>query len=58
MSKNETNSSIGCTVDDCEYHDSSDYCTLDKIMVVKTDSMEDVTAQEATDCGSYESKER
>ncbi|PKM50076.1 MAG: DUF1540 domain-containing protein [Firmicutes bacterium HGW-Firmicutes-7] len=52
-----TNSSIGCTVDECKYHDSTDYCTLDHIDVVKSETMENVESQEATDCGSFEQKE-
>lgn len=56
MIHNETNTSIGCTVSDCEYHDSSDYCTLEQIQVVKNNTMSNVTSKEATDCGSYESK--
>ncbi|PKM95830.1 MAG: DUF1540 domain-containing protein [Firmicutes bacterium HGW-Firmicutes-1] len=55
--KNSTNNSIGCTVTDCRYHDTTDYCTLDHIDVVKSETMEDVAAQEATDCGSYELKD-
>jgi len=53
---NHTNSSIGCTVKDCKYHDKSDYCTLDHIVVVKSDTMDNVKSQESTDCGSYEHK--
>lgn len=52
-----TNTSIGCTVTDCRYHDDTDYCTLEHIEVVKSDTMENVKSQESTDCGSYEHKD-
>lgn len=49
------NDSIECTVNECKYHSkNADYCTLNKIKVVKNDSM--VETQEATDCGSFEMK--
>lgn len=52
-----TNRSIGCTVSDCKYHDKSDYCTLEQIQVVKSDTMSNMKSQESTDCGSYEAKD-
>ena len=48
----EHNSSIGCSVTECKFHcKQDDYCTLDKIQVVKNSG----TAQkvEHTDCGSF-----
>lgn len=47
-----TNQSIQCTVDECQYHaKSQDYCTLDSINVVKHQNR--ATSQEETDCGSF-----
>lgn len=49
----EKNQSIGCTVQQCKYHDKgSDYCTLDQIMV-GTHEM-NPTVPECTDCNSFE----
>lgn len=49
------NSSIGCTVCECKHHCKDDnYCTLDKIQVVKNNS--DAHCCECTDCGSFEKK--
>ncbi|MFT8313504.1 MAG: DUF1540 domain-containing protein [Clostridium sp.] len=47
------NDSIGCTVTECKYNDRTDnYCTLQKIEVVKHESVAKTT--ECTDCGSFE----
>lgn len=47
------NSSIGCTVNECKYNDRSDnYCTLQKIEVVKHESI--ANTAECTDCGSFQ----
>ena len=49
------NKSIGCTIDECKYHAKNEsYCSLDHINVVKHENK--ATNQEATDCGSFESK--
>lgn len=49
------NSSIGCTVTECKYHCKDDnYCTLNKIEVVKHESVAKTT--ECTDCGSFEAQ--
>lgn len=46
------NSSIGCTVSECKFHCKEDnYCTLDKIQVVKHSATADCS--ECTDCGSF-----
>ncbi len=46
------NSSIGCSVTECNYHCKEDnYCTLDKIDVVKHTQKADTI--ESTDCGSF-----
>lgn len=46
------NSSIGCNVSECEYHcKEDDYCTLEKINVVKHSQRADTV--ESTDCGSF-----
>lgn len=52
--RQKTNSSIGCTVTQCKYHDSSDYCTLDQIQVISNNTASDDNTTEVTDCGSYE----
>ncbi len=55
MDKNKMstpNMHIGCNVNECKYHGrDQDYCTLDKIMVVKH---HDAKTVECTDCGSFE----
>lgn len=51
------NSSIGCNVTECKHHcKDDDYCTLDKINVVKNNKIQHFvgTNQENTDCGSFE----
>lgn len=49
----EKNTSIGCTVQQCKYHNKSeDYCTLDKIMVGTHEMNPKVP--ECTDCKSFE----
>ncbi|MDF2655671.1 MAG: hypothetical protein K0R19_2145 [Bacillota bacterium] len=46
------NSSIGCDVTECRFHCKEDnYCTLDKIQVVKHSQKADTV--EHTDCGSF-----
>ena len=53
--KMDHNSSIGCTVTECKYHCKDDnYCTLNKIEVVKHESVAKTT--ECTDCGSFEAQ--
>lgn len=47
------NKSIGCTVIQCKYHDTSDYCTLKHIDVVTSDISSNSDSTEVTDCGSY-----
>jgi hypothetical protein len=47
------NDSIGCTVNECKFHDSTEnYCTLEQIKVVKHEPVAKTT--ECTDCGSFE----
>ncbi len=49
----QKNSSIGCIVTECRFHSKNqDYCTLDKIEVVKHSQRAD--SKEHTDCGSFE----
>lgn len=51
----QINNSIGCTVNECTYHSSSqNYCTLNHIDVVKHEA----TAKtiECTDCGSFKNQ--
>jgi len=51
--KMEKNNSIGCTVQQCKHHDkSSDYCTLNQIMVGTHEA--NPTVPECTDCNSFE----
>lgn len=46
------NPSIGCIVSECKYHsDSEDYCTLDKIMVGRTEQVSSNSKE--TDCESF-----
>jgi hypothetical protein len=47
------NESIGCVVSECKYHcqDNDNYCTLDKIEVIKHESV--AKTAECTDCGSF-----
>ncbi len=46
------NSSIGCSVPECAFHcKEDDYCTLDKIQVVK--NSQKANTVECTDCGSF-----
>jgi uncharacterized Zn finger protein len=46
------NSSIGCSVTECAFHCKDDnYCTLDKIQVVK--NTQKAITVECTDCGSF-----
>ncbi|MDF2635057.1 MAG: hypothetical protein K0R78_1931 [Pelosinus sp.] len=46
------NSSIGCSVAECSFHcKDDDYCTLDKIQVVKHGHK--AVTIECTDCGSF-----
>ena len=48
----EKNSSIGCVVSECKFHSKNqNYCTLDKIEVVKHSQRAD--SVEHTDCGSF-----
>lgn len=48
----EHNSSIGCSVSECKFHcKDDDYCTLEKIQVVKNSQM--ASSIECTDCGSF-----
>ncbi len=52
----EINSSIGCSVTECQYHaGEKQYCTLDKIMVGKSESY--TSKVEGTDCESFKVKE-
>ncbi len=47
------NRSISCNVRECKYHaKSEDYCTLDKIQVIKHNDAT-MSTVEYTDCGSY-----
>ncbi|WP_206458745.1 DUF1540 domain-containing protein [Anaerovorax sp. IOR16] len=47
------NSSIGCSVSECKFHCKDDnYCTLDKINVIKSSASADTV--ECTDCGSFQ----
>lgn len=50
------NDSIMCTVDECKYHyKQEDYCTLNKIEVVKHEGHAD--SIKCTDCGSFEKEQ-
>ncbi|MEW8956280.1 DUF1540 domain-containing protein [Clostridium sp.] len=47
------NDSIGCIVHECKYHyKKDDYCTLNKIEVVKHEPHAE--SVKCTDCGSFE----
>ncbi|MBV7273287.1 DUF1540 domain-containing protein [Clostridium thailandense] len=47
------NNSIGCTVNECKFHDKTEgYCTLEKIQVTKHETM--AKTKQCTDCGSFE----
>jgi hypothetical protein len=47
------NDSIGCSVDECKFHDDgANYCTLQQIQVVKHEAKASTT--ECTDCGSFQ----
>lgn len=49
------NTSIGCTVTQCEHHaQNQDYCTLDKISVGTHEA--NPTMVECTDCNSFRAK--
>lgn len=53
----EVNSSIGCSVSECQYHAGNDqYCTLDKIMVGKNESF--TSQARDTDCESFKVKDK
>lgn len=48
---NNVNNNIGCNVSECKYHaKTSEYCTLNKIQVVKHGNVNTV---QDTDCGSF-----
>ncbi len=52
MNQNRANTSIECTVEQCNYHcQSQDYCTLDKIKVGTHES--NPTQTQCTDCESF-----
>ncbi|GAA0122770.1 MAG: DUF1540 domain-containing protein [Clostridium argentinense] len=47
------NESIMCNVNECKYHyKQEDYCTLDKIDVIKHEN--NAHSVKCTDCGSFE----
>lgn len=47
------NDSIMCNVNECKFHyKKDDYCTLDKIEVIKHEDI--AHSVKATDCGSFE----
>ena len=49
----KVNSNIECTVEECKYHaKEKDYCSLEKIQVVKNSSQAKDETQ--TDCHSFE----
>lgn len=49
----QKNNSIGCNVEECKFHaGNEDFCTLDRIMVVKHEHKAQTV--ECTDCGSFE----
>ncbi len=53
MIEMDHNNSIGCVVNECKYHCKDDnYCTLDKIEIVKHES--NAKSVQCTDCGSFE----
>jgi hypothetical protein len=53
----KTNQSIGCSVQQCKYHDQTqNYCSLDKIMVGTHE--QNPTGKECTDCESFEVKQQ
>ena len=46
------NDSIGCSVDECRFHDvNTNYCTLEQIQVVKHENV--AKTSQCTDCGSF-----
>ncbi|ARC83985.1 hypothetical protein U732_501 [Clostridium argentinense CDC 2741] len=50
------NDSIMCIVSECKYHyKQDDYCTLDKIEVVKHEN--NAKTIQCTDCGSFEKEQ-
>lgn len=55
VTRMKINKSIGCTVNECEYHAKKDsYCSLDQINVIKHHGKAET--QEATDCGSFKAE--
>ena len=52
MSHN-SNLSIGCNVTECKHHTQDDYCSLQKINVVKTSGTTNAATVESTDCASF-----
>lgn len=51
----DVNSSIKCSVDQCQYHaKSKEYCTLEEIKVGTHET--NPTKTECTDCESFEAK--
>lgn len=52
---NHCNTSIGCTVTQCQHHaQKENYCTLDKISVGTHEA--NPTMVECTDCNSFKAK--
>ena len=55
MDNNNANPSIECSVQQCKYHNCNEnYCALDKIKIGTHE--EDPTAEQCTDCQSFEKK--
>lgn len=56
MANKEKNPSIQCVVSECKYHaNTSDYCTLDTIMVGRKEQVSQKS--EDTDCESFIAKQ-
>lgn len=52
MDNKKANSSIECTVDQCQYHcQNKNYCSLDRIKVVTHET--DPKMVQCTDCDSF-----
>ena len=57
MDRSNANRSIGCTVDQCEYHCMHDqYCSLDRINIGCHE--ENPTVVQCTDCESFKLRQQ
>lgn len=56
MANSDKNPSIQCVVSECKYHaNSTDYCTLDSIIVSRNETVSQSSAD--TECGSFIAKQ-